>query len=117
MVYEALTDAKISVGAPFFNLSFGLMMLPLLIAVPFGPLLAWKRSDLLGVGQRLYFAFGLAVLATILTGAFIEGGQWLAPLGIGLAVWLMVGSFAEIAQRAGFKKAGLNTGLRRLAGL
>ena len=117
VVYEALTDNKISVGAPFFNLSFGLMMIPLLIAVPFGPLLAWKRSDLLGVGQRLYFALGLAILATILTGAFMEGGQWLAPLGIGLAVWLMMGSFAEVMQRAGFKKAGLSTGLKRLIGL
>jgi cytochrome c-type biogenesis protein CcmF len=26
---------------------------PLLIAVPFGPLLAWKRGDLLGAAQRL----------------------------------------------------------------
>ncbi|NRB30889.1 MAG: heme lyase CcmF/NrfE family subunit, partial [Rhizobiaceae bacterium] len=117
VVYEALTDDKISVGAPFFNLSFGIMMIPLLIAVPFGPLLAWKRSDLLGVGQRLYFALGLAILATVLTGAFTEGGQWLAPIGVGLAVWLMIGSFAEVAQRANFKKAGFSAGLSRLRGI
>ena len=117
VVYEALTDAKISVGAPFFNLSFGLMMIPLLIAVPFGPLLSWKRGDLLAVSQRLLFALGLAILTVILTGAFITKGQWLAPLGIGLAVWLMVGSFAEIAQRGAFRKVPLTTSLRRIAGL
>jgi len=48
-----LTGEKISVGAPFFNATFAPLFVPLLIAVPFGPLLAWKRGDLLGVAQRL----------------------------------------------------------------
>src|SRR3546814_67988 len=56
LVLETLTGEKISVGAPFFNMTFGLLMLPLLFAVPFGPLLAWKRGDLLGALQRLYVA-------------------------------------------------------------
>ena len=53
LALEALTGDKISVGAPFFNLTFGPLFVPLLLAVPFGPLLAWKRGDLLGVAQRL----------------------------------------------------------------
>ena len=53
LALEALTGEKISVGAPFFNLTFGPLFVPLLLAVPFGPLLAWKRGDLLGVAQRL----------------------------------------------------------------
>jgi cytochrome c-type biogenesis protein CcmF len=53
LALEALTGDKISVGAPFFNLTFGPLFVPLLIAVPFGPLLAWKRGDLLGAAQRL----------------------------------------------------------------
>ena len=53
LALEALTGEKISVGAPFFNLTFGPLFMPLLLAVPFGPLLAWKRGDLLGVAQRL----------------------------------------------------------------
>ena len=50
LALEALTAEKISVGAPFFNLTFGPLFVPLLIAVPFGPLLAWKRGDLLRRG-------------------------------------------------------------------
>ena len=50
LALEALTGEKISVGAPFFNATFGPLFLPLLLAVPFGPLLAWKRGDLLGRG-------------------------------------------------------------------
>ena len=46
LALEALTGEKISVGAPFFNLTFGPLFVPLLFAMPFGPLLAWKRGDL-----------------------------------------------------------------------
>ena len=53
LALEVLTGDKISVGAPFFNLTFAPLFVPLLIAVPFGPLLAWKRGDLLGAAQRL----------------------------------------------------------------
>ena len=53
LVLEVLSGEKISVGAPFFNLTFGPLMVPLLLAVPFGPLLAWKRGDLLAAAQRL----------------------------------------------------------------
>ena len=53
LALEVLTGDKISVGAPFFNLTFGPLFLPLMLAMPFGPLLAWKRGDLLGAAQRL----------------------------------------------------------------
>ena len=54
LALEALTGAKISVGPPYFNLTFGPLMVPLLIALPFGPLLAWKRGDLARAAQRLW---------------------------------------------------------------
>ena len=53
LALEVLTGDKISVGAPFFNLTFGPLFLPLMLAMSFGPLLAWKRGDLLGAAQRL----------------------------------------------------------------
>ena len=64
LALEVLTGEKISVGAPFFNLTFGPLFVPLLVAVPFGPLLAWKRGDLLGAAQRLTAA-GVAALVAI----------------------------------------------------
>ena len=65
LLLETLTGDKISVGAPFFNLTFGLLMAPLVVIVPFGPMLAWKRGDLLGALQRLYVVAGLAFLAAV----------------------------------------------------
>ena len=65
LVVEALSGDKISVGAPFFDLTFGPLMVPLLALVPFGPLLAWKRGDVLAVAQRLMTAFAGALLAVL----------------------------------------------------
>src|SRR5437868_1612771 len=62
LALEALTGEKISVGAPFFNATFAPLFVPLLIAMPFGPLLAWKRGDLLGVAQRLIGAIAIALI-------------------------------------------------------
>ncbi len=117
LVLESTTGGKVSVGAPFFNLTFGPLMIPLLIAVPFGPMLAWKRGDLLGAAQRLWAAFGLAVLAALATAALTSGGPVMAALGIGLAAWLIAGAFAELLGRARFGSVGFGVGLRRLAGL
>ncbi|SON54985.1 Cytochrome c-type biogenesis protein CcmF [Hartmannibacter diazotrophicus] len=117
MVLEAVTGKKISVGAPFFNLTFGPLMLPLLFAVPFGPLLAWKRGDILAAAQRLFLAFGLGILAVLAVLWYVTGAPVLSALGIGLAIYLLVGSVAELGTRAGFLRNGFSGGMRRLAGL
>src|SRR5215467_7026592 len=89
LALEALTGEKISVGAPFFNMTFGPLFIPLLIAVPFGPLLAWKRGDLLGVAQRLTGAAGIAAIAVAVVFAMEGGsGHILVPFAIGLAVFV-----------------------------
>ncbi|MCQ1569616.1 heme lyase CcmF/NrfE family subunit, partial [Neorhizobium galegae] len=117
LVLETLTGEKISVGAPFFNMTFGLLMLPLLVAAPFGPVLAWKRGDLLGALQRLYVFAGLALAAGLAFFYIQNGGPVLAIFGLVLGFWGMIGAFADLWYRANFAKVGLSVGLKRLAGL
>src|SRR6202030_2044788 len=74
LALEALTGEKISVGPPFFNATFGPLFATLLIALPFGPLLGWKRGDLLGAAQRLLAAAILAALAMAAAFALEQGG-------------------------------------------
>ncbi|MFM2279443.1 MAG: Cytochrome c heme lyase subunit CcmF [Pseudomonadota bacterium] len=117
MLLEALTGEKISVGAPFFNLAFGWLMAPLLLVLPFGPFLAWKRGDLGQAARKLRLVFVLALVLGILIW-FVEGnGPMLAALGIAAGFWLIFGSLADLWNRANFAKAGLSNGLRRLSGL
>ncbi|AID28975.1 c-type cytochrome biogenesis protein CcmF [Mesorhizobium sp. SEMIA 3007] len=117
LALEALTGDKISVGAPFFDLTFGPLMLPLLVLVPFGPLLAWKRGDIIAASQRLMAAFATALAAMLVTGLFIDGASVFAALGIGLAVWLVAGALTDLAVKSGVGSVAPAVMLRRFAGL
>jgi cytochrome c-type biogenesis protein CcmF len=114
---EVLTGEKISVGAPFFNLTFGPLFVPLLLAVPFGPLLAWKRGDLLAAAQRLTAAGIVALVALAVLWAWLRGGPVLAPLGIGLAVFVIAGALSDVAERTALFRVPFSVSLRRARGL
>lgn len=117
LLLEVLTGTKISVGAPFFNMTFGPLMLPLLAVVPFGPLMAWKRGDLYAVAQRLMWVFGLSLLTVGLVLILVDPrGVW-AAFGIGLSVWVILGSLMDVVTKAGFGKVGLSRAIPRLLGL
>jgi cytochrome c-type biogenesis protein CcmF len=117
LALEALTGQKISVGAPFFNLTFGPIMLAVLFAMPFGPLLAWKRGDLLGVSQRLIAAFAVGLVVMGITFAIEGVHSIVAPFAIGLAFYVMMGSVLDIVERLGLFKLPLATSGRRAVGL
>jgi cytochrome c-type biogenesis protein CcmF len=117
LALEALTGEKISVGAPFFNATFGPLFLMLLLAVPFGPLLAWKRGDLPGVAQRLMAAAAVALVVMAGTFAILRGGPVLAPLAIGIAAFVMAGAVTDFAERTAVAKLPLKTAFWRAVGL
>jgi cytochrome c-type biogenesis protein CcmF len=117
LLLESLTGEKISVGAPFFNLTFGPLMIPLLAAVPFGPLLAWKRGDILAVAQRLMTAFFVALLVVAVVLYKTSASGVLAAFGIGLAVWLMLGAVTDLSLKAGIGKTSLRGMAQRITGL
>ncbi len=117
MALEALTGEKISVGAPFFNFTFLPLIVPLLLLLPLGQTLAWKRGNFLGSAQRLYAAFGLSLLGALALLAFEHGGPVAAPLGIGLGLFLVLGSLNEIATRSWTRGSTLSAAWRRASGL
>lgn len=116
LALEAITGEKISVGAPFFNLTFGPLFVALMFVIPFGPLLAWKRGDLLGVAQRLMTAFAIGIVAIAI--AFVAEGQSVFPsFGVGLALYVMLGALTDLVERTGLFRLPLATVRRRAAGL
>jgi cytochrome c-type biogenesis protein CcmF len=118
LFYEAFSGGgKISVGPPFFNPVFGILILPLLLLLPIGPLLSWKRADILGAMQRLWAAALAAVIVIGIVMMVKTRGPWAAPLGIGLGIWLIVGPLVEMAERTRFLRAPFGTFWSRLKGL
>jgi cytochrome c-type biogenesis protein CcmF len=117
LALEAITGEKISVGPPFFNATFAPLFIPLLLAMPFGPLLGWKRGDLLAAGQRLTVAAILAAIAVAAAFALQRGGPVLAPFGLGVAIFVMAGALVDIAERTLVLRIPLAAALRRAVGL
>jgi cytochrome c-type biogenesis protein CcmF len=117
LALEVMTGEKISVGAPFFNLTFGPLFVPLLVALPFGPLLAWKRGDLLGAAQRLMAAGFAAFVVLAVVWAWTLGGSTLAPLAIGLAVYVIAGAVIDIVERVGLLRLPPGVAFQRARGL
>jgi cytochrome c-type biogenesis protein CcmF len=95
-LYPLLADAlglgKLSVGPPYFGTLFLVLMAPLVVLLPFGPLTRWQRdqpSRLLGL--LLPWAV-LAVLAGGLAWACAPQGRLKAALGVAAAAWVLLGT-------------------------
>jgi cytochrome c-type biogenesis protein CcmF len=114
---ESATGAKISVGPPYFNLTFIPLMIPLLLAMPFGPLLAWKRGDLPGATQRLMGALLAVGAVTLLAVSIMRRGPWLAYPMFALGLWATFGAIAEWATRVKLFDAGRDEVIRRASNL
>ena len=110
---DVVAHRKVSVGPPFFNMTFIPIMIPLLVAMAVGPLLSWKRGDLYAALQRLKLAFaiaaGAAVVVLMLTGAASLG----AACGLALAAWILVAVIVEWAERIHLFAEPLGQSFRR----
>ncbi len=102
---DLLGGGSVSVGPPYYNLTFVPLMVPLVALMAVGPFLAWKRGDLPGALRRLVVAAVATLAVVLLTWWVRTGGPLLALLGIALAVWLFVGTLAELASRIGLLRA------------
>jgi len=100
LLLEALTGAKISVGAPFFDLTAVPLMIPLFLAIPVGQKLAWKRGDFAGAMSRLWWVLALAVIGAAAVSFAVSGGPVMALAGIGLGFFLIFGAFDDLLDRA-----------------
>ncbi|HEY2357797.1 MAG TPA: heme lyase CcmF/NrfE family subunit [Phenylobacterium sp.] len=117
LIREALTGEAISVGPPYFNLTFAPLMAALAIILPAGPLLAWKRGDLQGVGQRLWVAALVALGCGLLAYALVSPRKALGAAGIAIGAWLIAGAGAELIERTRAFRVPARDSWRRLTGL
>ncbi len=114
---DAVGGSKVSVGPPFFNATFIPLMVPLIAAMAFGPMMAWKRADLAGVLDRLKVVVALTVVI-VLASLYVYGFEpVMALVGIAMAAWAFFGAFAELAERTKLGKIPLPQSLSRAKGL
>ena len=89
-------------------------MVLLLIALPMGALMPWKRGDIGAVLARLWWAAAGALALGGIVWGMQGGGRLLAPVGLALAAWVLLGVLVEILERSGLPRVGLGTALARI---
>lgn len=116
LALETVTGEKVSVGPPFYEATFVPLMVPLIIAVGIGPMLAWKRGDLAGVLHNLWAAAIIAVSVGLAL-AWLQGAPVGAALGIALAAWLAIAVLTEWADRIRLFRVPFASAWSRATGL
>ncbi|WPZ36020.1 heme lyase CcmF/NrfE family subunit [Thalassobaculum sp. OXR-137] len=116
LALETVTGEKVSVGPPFFEATFVPLMVPLIIALGIGPMLAWKRGDLAGALHNLWAAAIIAICVGMAL-AWLQGAPVGAALGMALAAWLAIAVLTEWADRVRLFRVPLSSSLSRAAGL
>jgi cytochrome c-type biogenesis protein CcmF len=105
------------VGAPYYNTVVGPLMAIAFLILPAGTLLAWKRGDALGVGQRLLPAAAVAFAAGVFVYVAVEPRRGLASLGVAFGAWLVAGAVVEAAARVRLMQVPFGESTRRFAAL
>jgi cytochrome c-type biogenesis protein CcmF len=117
LVSELLFDRKLSVGAPFFDLAFTPFMIVIAMVLPIGAVLPWKRAIIGRAIKPLWGVMALSVAFGALVLVVQTGTRMMAPIGLTLAVWLILGTVADLAVRVRFGKVPLGDALRRFRNL
>ena len=110
---DAVGMGKISVGPPYFDLVFGVLMAPAIFLMGIGPLARWKAANLPQLAGRLKWALGVALVSAIAI-PLLKGKitLWIA-LGLLLAVWVVASGLVNLRVRlARLEATGGNLGQR-----
>jgi len=111
LVLDAWNGTKISVGPPYYALTFAPIFFALLVLVPFGPQLGWKRGDLKAAWRTLYPALGLAAVAALVVLAIVSPRGVAATGALAVAGWLIGASVIDIRKRKGARASAFAAAL------
>ena len=96
---DAMGLGKISVGPPYFDTVFGLLMAPLLLMMGIGPLTRWKQDEPGTLARRLRWALPGAVVAAVITSLWAGHVSLATTGGLALAYWIVASVLVDLAER------------------
>ncbi len=111
LALDALTGQKISVGPPYYALTFAPIFFALLVLVPFGPKLGWRRGDLKASLRTLAPAMGLAGVAAVAVLAIASPRTLTGMLAFAVAGWLIGASILDFVKRKGARASAFAAAL------
>jgi cytochrome c-type biogenesis protein CcmF len=110
IIHDAMGMGSLSVGRPYFDLMFTVLMLPLVLLLSFGPVLRWKQDNLRPLLLRLYKTFALAaVLGVGFVLLALTPPSFGVALCLCLALWVIAGSLHALLSRLQNRQDRLHT--------
>jgi cytochrome c-type biogenesis protein CcmF len=96
---DALDLGKASVGPPYFDLVFPILMAPAAFLMGIGPLASWRRAEVPDLWTRLRWAMAVALATALLLPLVL--GRWspLIAFGLFLALWIVAATVTLVIQR------------------
>ena len=111
LVLDAINGTKISVGPPYYAITFAPIFFALLLLVPLGPRLNWKRADLKAAIRTLYPALGVAAVAALAVLAIASPRSVTALGAFAVAGWLIGASVIDVRKRKGARASAFAAAL------
>jgi len=106
LVHKELGLGSISVGAPFFNQMFTLLIVPFVLMLGLGPLTRWKQQKASELQKQLLIAGGIALCAGVLVNFAYDEPTYMGVLGMILVFWILVTTVQEVMQRLSAMPSG-----------
>ena len=96
---DALGLGKYSVGPPYFGFMFTLLMAPLVLLLPFGPVTRWQREQP-SLPIKLLLPWMLAALVGGMIAFFVlPNASWKTIAAIVIGLWLLLGTLRFVHRR------------------
>ena len=89
---DALNGSKISVGAPYFDMVFGWIMIPMALFLAPGALANWKTQKSGALVREMAVPFVVSLVAGVAIPFLMGEWKWPAAAGSFLAVWILTGA-------------------------
>jgi len=114
LVHKQIGLGAISIGEPFFNRIFGVLIVPFALFLGIAPLVRWKRQNIQELTKPLIHSLIIATIASLLfLLTFAAHFTWLALLGVFLGMWVFATVGYELCLRATYRHT-LFKGLAKL---
>ena len=89
LLVETLTNNKISVGEPYYNSTIVPIMIPAILIMGIGPMLAWGKENKSKVLKKIFPNILLTVIMTTVVFTIYQSYNIIGILGIILAFWII----------------------------
>ena len=89
LIVEAFTNSKISVGEPYYNSTVVPIIIPAILIMGMGPLMAWGKEEKLKILKKILPSLVLTAVMTALIFAIYQSFSLIGFVGVILAFWII----------------------------